>query len=155
MSGSFDWRGLVRRALAIASGAAVGLVVMEWPFELPAVQAVILTFSAGAFAQVAGVWWDERAQAKRSRGIPAGLIKMVGAEGSIASPCSPLGKVRVGLELWDARSADGAPIGPGQRVVVREVADKTLIVEPVVTRSHLKARSPAMSTTPSVAKPPG
>jgi membrane-bound ClpP family serine protease len=136
MSRSFDWRGLVRRAVAIASGAAVGLVVMEWPFELPAVQAVILTFSAGAFAQVAGVWWDERVQARRSRGIPAGLIKMVGAEGYIASPCSPLGKVRVGFELWDARSGDGAPIRPGQRVVVRRVADRTLIVEPVVTGSN-------------------
>jgi len=131
MSMRFDWTGVLRRVLTVASGGTVGLAVMEWPFQLPTEQAVIVIFSAGAFAHVAGVWWDERVQAKRSRGIPAGLIKMIGAEGQIETQCSPLGKIRVGFELWDACGGGNAPIRPGQRVVVRKIAGKTLVVEPL------------------------
>jgi membrane protein implicated in regulation of membrane protease activity len=127
----FDWLGLLRRALTLTGGAAVGFALTAWAFPLPPVQALLVMFSAGAFAQAAGVYWDERVQAKQSRGIPAGLIKMIGAEGQLEAPCCPVGRIRIGFERWDARGGSGALIKAGQRVVVRNIAGTTLIVEPL------------------------
>lgn len=123
--------GLNWRALTVASGTGVAVAVAIWMFRLPQEQALVATLSAGVFAEIAGIWWEEHAQARQARGIPSGLLKMLDAEGYVAEVCAPLGKVRIGLEVWNARSACRDAIATGQRVVVRDIEGRTLVVEPV------------------------
>jgi membrane-bound ClpP family serine protease len=111
---------------------------------MPRIEALLILFSVGALAQVAGVYFEERAQAKRARGVPAGLLKLVGAEGFVATPCAPAGKIRIGFEVWDARCASAVLLPCGERVVVQAVEGKTLVVDScriAATQSAMKRRA--------------
>jgi membrane-bound serine protease (ClpP class) len=64
----------------------------------------------------------------RRRKIRAGAETLIGARAEVASPCRPLGQVRVVGELWRARCEAGAEPGETVRIVGRE--GLTLVVEP-------------------------
>ena len=63
---------------------------------------------------------------RRRRSI-TGVEALPGRTGVALSACRPDGQVRLGGEIWAARSEEGCD--PGDRVVVRAVDGLTLIVE--------------------------
>jgi len=122
-------RSRLWRALLIKGSAAGVAVMLAWAAGLRTLETLVLLLVATTFADVVGIWLDERTEAKRTRGAPAGFVKLVGAEGILTAPCTPTGKVRIGLELWDARCGSEA-VFVGQRVVVTDFDGGTLLVEP-------------------------
>jgi membrane protein implicated in regulation of membrane protease activity len=58
--------------------------------------------------------------------VSAGVEAMIGRPVTVVSPCRPAGRVRMGIESWKARCADGA--GVGERLVVQAVDEMTLVV---------------------------
>lgn len=60
-----------------------------------------------------------------------GLETMIGTKCRTVEPLSPNGYVRVGAELWQARSITGN-IDPGTEVVILDVNGLTLVVKPSV-----------------------
>jgi membrane protein implicated in regulation of membrane protease activity len=63
----------------------------------------------------------------RRRRAVTGAEALVGQTAVVATPCRPLGQVRIAGELWAARSESGAD--PGDEVVVRAVHGLTLLVD--------------------------
>jgi membrane protein implicated in regulation of membrane protease activity len=63
----------------------------------------------------------------RRRRAATGTEALVGESALVATPCRPLGQVRIAGEIWAARSESGAD--PGQEVVVRGVKGLVLLVD--------------------------
>jgi len=59
---------------------------------------------------------------------PHGVAALVGREAEVVEALAPLGQVRLQGERWRARSSDGTPLRPGQRVVVTGYRGLTLEV---------------------------
>ena len=76
---------------------------------------------AASLAFVVGIALAKAAQARR-RPAEVGLHRLVGDEGNVRRD----GLVFVGGELWQARSVDGDPLVPGERVRVHSVDDEGL-----------------------------
>ena len=57
----------------------------------------------------------------------SGLLNMVGSKGEVVNPLAPEGVVRIGGELWTAKSARGW-IRPGEEVTVVEQDRLKLVV---------------------------
>jgi membrane-bound serine protease (ClpP class) len=94
---------------------------------------IVLPGTAGilAFFGVLLLWFVElfawnRTVKHRRRAV--GAETLIGEQGQVTAPCRPLGQVRVGGELWEARCDAGAAAGDAVRIVGREKL--TLIVEP-------------------------
>ena len=121
-------RSRLRRALLIKGAAAGIAAIAAWAAGLRTLDTLVLLFVATTLADVMAIWWDGRTAEKRTRGTPAGVVKLVGAEGILTAPCTPTGRVRIGLELWEARCGSGS-VTVGQRVVVRDFDGGTLVVE--------------------------
>jgi membrane protein implicated in regulation of membrane protease activity len=66
----------------------------------------------------------------RRRRATVGVETLVGRTGAVVSTLAPAGQVRVGGELWAARTSAG-PLPPGARVGVAAVDGLVLVVEPV------------------------
>jgi membrane-bound serine protease (ClpP class) len=71
-------------------------------------------------------YWQRRVRRQR---VTVGVHTLVGSTGEVATPCRPLGQVRIGGEIWSARCQEGAD--PGTQVRVVKVDGLTLVVEPV------------------------
>ena len=56
---------------------------------------------------------------------------MIGKTGVVTTECSPTGYVRIGAELWKARSLDGARLTVEQNVIVRRLDRLVLLVDGV------------------------
>jgi membrane protein implicated in regulation of membrane protease activity len=123
-------RAITARALAMLTGVALAAGGIAWTARLSTEQTLIAILFGTALAEVVAVWWEERGRARRTAGAPAGLLKLIGAEGQVAVTCAPRGKVRIGLELWEGRCA-GESLAAGRRVVVCGVQGNTLLIEPV------------------------
>jgi membrane-bound serine protease (ClpP class) len=76
---------------------------------------------AGTLALVIGLALAKAAQA-RLRPAEVGLHRLVGDEGDVRRD----GFVFVAGELWRARSADGDPLVPGERIRVQAVDEESL-----------------------------
>jgi membrane-bound serine protease (ClpP class) len=103
--------------------ALVGLFFIPEPWNVVAVV-------AAAFVEVGEVFFWLRFL-RRYR-IQTGAEAMVGRRAEVIAPCSPEGRVRVGGEIWNARSE--RPIVTGQAVRITEVDGLTLSVEPLGER---------------------
>lgn len=71
--------------------------------------------------------------ARRALAAPpaAGAGSLLGARGVVVIALDPEGKVRVGHELWRARTARAhAPLAAGSAVRVEDVSGLTLVVQP-------------------------
>jgi membrane protein implicated in regulation of membrane protease activity len=64
----------------------------------------------------------------RGRRKAVGAETLIGAQAAVLEPCRPVGQVRVGGEIWQARSEAGAD--PGDTVSVVGLDGLTLLVEP-------------------------
>ncbi|MEI7761141.1 MAG: NfeD family protein [Thermoleophilia bacterium] len=111
----------------IALVVAVLFLAAPWSFLLVAVAALVDIGELGAF-----VWWSRR---RRRRGPPeVGVEALVGRRGTALARLTPgipeaVGQVRVGGEIWGARTA--VAIERGSSIVVRRVDGLVLEVDPV------------------------
>ncbi|MBI2371120.1 MAG: hypothetical protein HYV08_12955 [Deltaproteobacteria bacterium] len=64
--------------------------------------------------------------------VSTGMEGMIGREAEALEDLRPLGHVMCGSERWRAEAR--APVGQGQRAIVREARGLVLIVEPVAQR---------------------
>jgi membrane-bound ClpP family serine protease len=117
------------RRIALLAAALAGVAVLVWALDLSRIETLLLAFVGAGLADVAGIWWNERIEARRARGVPPGLLKLIGSAGYVRDACCPEGIVRVGLEDWPSRAAGGCHIAAGQRVLVLDVESHVLIVE--------------------------
>lgn len=103
--------------LIAAIVAALVFVPSPWGFVLVAAAAVL------ELAET--VFWI---RFSRRRRIQVGAETLIGAEAVVTEACRPLGQVRLGGELWQARCEAGADRGERVRVVDR--SGLILVVEP-------------------------
>jgi membrane-bound serine protease (ClpP class) len=103
--------------LLVALLLAIFVLPAPWGLVAVAASLVVEVGEAAAF-----VWWSRRRRAQ------VGAETLVGAEGVALGALEPDGQVRVGGEIWRARSS--APVPAGGRVRVTAVEALTLVVEP-------------------------
>lgn len=100
---------------------AVFVLDSPWSWVVLAVACVLEIFEVAFLRN-----WSKRI-GRRTRAT-TGAEAMVGMTVEVVSECRPVGTVRVGSELWEARCAEGAT--PGDEVRIMRVEDLTLIVSP-------------------------
>ena len=100
----------------IAVILAVFVVPSPWGLVLVGVAAVVEIGETFFW-----IWLSQRHRAK------VGAETLIGARAEVASPCRPVGQVRIQGELWKARCEGGADQGDIVRVVERN--GLTLLVE--------------------------
>jgi len=106
---------------------AVLFLPSPWNVVLVATAAIVDIAETGVL-----VWWSRRRRRLGPAAVGAGAI--VGRAGIALGRLdpvapNPVGQVRVGGEIWSARSAE--PIDPGAAIIVRSVDGLVLGVEPV------------------------
>jgi len=62
-------------------------------------------------------------------GASPGPLELISKEGIVVKECGPDGTVRLGGELWNAKSLSGSPIDVGETVIVRQVEGLLVLVE--------------------------
>jgi len=115
----------------IATPVAGAAAAVVWATRLSTVETLVVMFAAGAVVDVLGIWWEERTRARQTRGTPEGVVKLVGIKGVMTASTGAAGTIRIGFELWEARSETGESLSVGQRVLVRRASGKTLFVRPL------------------------
>ena len=100
--------------------ALVVLLVLPSPWNLIVAGACLVGF-AGEVG-----YWNRTVRGKRKR---VGVDALIGAEGTVLTPCRPIGQVLVVGERWEARCDEGADQGEKVRVVA--IQGLTLTVEKV------------------------
>jgi membrane-bound serine protease (ClpP class) len=97
----------------------LALFVLPAPWGLVAVAGALVVEIGEAAALI---WWSKRRRAQ------VGAETLVGVEGVALDALEPEGQVRVGGEIWRARSA--LAVAAGGCVRVAAVEGLTLVVEP-------------------------
>jgi membrane-bound serine protease (ClpP class) len=100
--------------------AIAGLFVLPSPWGLVAVVA------AAAIEVLEVAFWIRFLRRYRVR---TGTEALIGTRAEVLESCSPDGRVRVGSEIWNARS--NVPVATGQLVRITAVDGLTLSVEPL------------------------
>jgi membrane protein implicated in regulation of membrane protease activity len=104
--------------MLLLGAVLLALLVLPPAWDLP----VILVAAVFEIAET-GFWlWYTR-----RRRVQMGPETLIGATGLVATPCVPLGQVRIQGELWRARCDEGAEVGDEVRVL--ELDGLTLVVE--------------------------
>ena len=98
--------------------ALVVLLVLNSPWNLIVAAACLVGFVGEV------VFWNQTVRGHRRR---VGAEALIDAEGTVLTPCRPIGQVLVVGERWEARCAEGAD--PGEKVRVVGIAGLTLTVE--------------------------
>lgn len=104
--------------MALLVALALALFVLPSPWGIVAVAAGVVV----EIAEAAFLW-----RLSHRRAPTVGIEALIGANAVVATPCRPLGQVRVNGELWQARCDVGA--GEGTAVTIRAVDGLTLLVE--------------------------
>jgi membrane-bound serine protease (ClpP class) len=94
-------------------------------FVLPSPWGVVGVVVAAAIEVLEVTFW--RRFLRRYR-VQTGAEAMVGARAEVLEACAPDGRVRVGAEIWNARSE--VPVASGRIVRITAVDGLTLVVEP-------------------------
>ena len=108
-------------ALALAGGIMFvlgALMLFDPAGEAYQVSLWVALAIAGTLALLLGVALSRVVKARRNP-VEVGVGQLVGDEAVVRRE----GGVAVGGELWRARSADGAPLVPGEHVTVESVED--------------------------------
>lgn len=100
---------------------AIFVLDSPWSWVVLAVACVLEIFEVGFLRN-----WSKRI-GRRTRPT-TGTEAMVGMTAEVVSECRPVGTVRVGSELWEARCAEGA--ARGDQVRITSVEELTLVVSP-------------------------
>lgn len=99
--------------------ALVLLFALPWPWNFVGFLGALAVFVGEV------LFWNRKVRTYRKTVGPQTLI---GKVATVASPCLPGGQVRIGGEIWAARSSAGADVGETVTVVGRD--GLTLLVEP-------------------------
>ena len=94
------------------------LLILDSPWNLIVSGACIVGF-AGEVG-----FWNMKVRGRRRQ---VGAEALIDAEGTVLTPCHPIGQVHVVGERWEARCAEGAD--PGDKVRVVGIEGLTLIVK--------------------------
>ena len=100
--------------------ALVVLLILDSPWNLIVAGACLVGFAAEVG------FWNTTVRGKRKR---VGVDALIDTEGTVLTPCRPLGQVLVVGERWAARCDEGADAGENVRVV--GIQGLTLTVEKV------------------------
>jgi len=113
-------------------------VIQGHPFILPfLIGFVTSSWAAYSFAIWRGVKQFESAHGRLitkkfwSRSL-VGQEGFISKQGVVIEECAPIGKVRIGSEVWNAESIDKKKIGASDRIIVRDIEGLKLIVEKVI-----------------------
>lgn len=87
------------------------LLIFNHPWNLIASAVCIVGFAGEV------VFWNTKV---RGHGKRVGVEALLDAEGTVLTPCRPLGQVQVVGERWEARCPEGADRGEKVRVVAIE-----------------------------------
>ncbi len=99
-------------------GILLAVFVVPAPWGIPVVAAAV------GLEIVETLFWLRRSRRHPPR---MGVETLIGTSGRVVEPCRPLGTVRVGGEIWQARCDPGAD--RHERVRVRGRDGLTLVVE--------------------------
>jgi membrane protein implicated in regulation of membrane protease activity len=99
-------------------------------FVLPPAWRIPVVLAGGAIEVGESIFWIWLSKRRRPS---VGVETLVGASATVATPCRPLGQVRVQGELWQARCDKGAD--PGEEVTVERVEGLTLVVSRAGSRA--------------------
>ena len=97
--------------------ALVVLLILDSPWNLVVSGACLV-----GFAGEVGLW-NLTVRGKRKQ---VGVDALIDAEGTVLTPCHPIGQVLVVGERWEARCAEGAD--PGEKVRVTDIEGLRLTV---------------------------
>jgi membrane-bound serine protease (ClpP class) len=100
--------------------ALVGLFVLPGPWNVVGVV-------VAAFVEVGEVFFWRRFL-RRYR-VQTGAEALIGRRAEVLESCSPQGRVRVGSEIWNARS--DVPVARGDYVQITSIDGLTLSVDPL------------------------
>jgi len=95
-------------------------------FFLPSPWGVVAVVAAACVEVLEVAFWLRFLRRYRIR---SGAEAMIGTRGEVLESCSPDGSVRVGSEIWNARSE--TPVTAGQFVRITALDGLTLSVEPL------------------------
>ena len=120
--------------LTVVGGIALGLVIVLlalWALANGVDRTVIRTagWLLGAVGVLIIAWSSHRAVQARRGNLSSGQERLIGAIGCVAVDCAPRGKVRLGLETWDATARPGHSLSMGERVRIVSVEGRTVMVE--------------------------
>ncbi len=107
---------------------AIGAMVAAWML-LP--ERYFLFFLIG-WCILVSLWeWYVGSRSKNTRDSrsPSGPLELISSQGIVVKECGPSGTVRIGGELWNAKSLSGSPIDVGEKVVVRHAEGLLVFVE--------------------------
>ena len=105
--------------MALVVALLLAFFVLDEPWDvLVVVGALVLEVGEIGFL----FWYSKR------RRVQVGAETLIGRAAVVITTCRPLGQVRVGGEIWAARSEPGANVGTPVRVEGRD--DLTLVVRP-------------------------
>jgi membrane-bound ClpP family serine protease len=124
-------RTVVRVALLVSVIAIVAFALRDWWSSLSStnqITVILILFALSGVADALSAWSAERLRRKREAGIPAGLVKVVGAGGVALTDCNPEGKVRIGYETWTAIAQSAESIKAGDRVIVSSIRNGKIMV---------------------------
>ena len=103
------------------------LIALFLAYFAPSTAWSVAILGLGVVGEVVEIVYGRRL-ARRWR-PKTGPQTMIGKTAEVVSPLRPLGQVRIGGELWEARSTAG--VGSGERVRVDSIDGLTLVVTPV------------------------
>jgi membrane-bound ClpP family serine protease len=109
----------------------VAFALGDWLSQLSStnqVAALLIILAATGVADAISAWEAERVRRKREAGIPAGLVKFIGASGVALTNCNPEGKIRIGYETWTAIALPSTYVKAGDKVIVNTVRKGKLII---------------------------
>ncbi len=112
-----DW--LIVLVLLLDEAAALGLVILVlWYFKIkiPLSVAIAIALLLGTFAFITHKVIIPSFHKKKVTGSEG----MIGIDGTVVAPLTPVGVVRVEGELWKAKSVDD-DIGAGEEVEILEL----------------------------------
>ncbi|MGH2994495.1 MAG: NfeD family protein [Solirubrobacterales bacterium] len=95
-------------------------------FVLPSPWGIVAVVAAAAVEVLELAFWLRFLRRYR---VQTGTEALMGTRAEVLEPCAPDGRVRVGSEIWNARSE--APVGRGEYVRITAVDGLTLSVEPL------------------------
>jgi membrane-bound serine protease (ClpP class) len=94
------------------------LFILPSPWNMIVSAGCLLAFAGEVF------FWNSKV---RGRPREVGAEALIGAGGTVLTPCHPIGQVQVAGERWEARCAEGAD--PGEKVRVVGIEGLTLTVK--------------------------
>lgn len=104
------------------------LLAIATLFFLPSPWGFVAVGMAAAIEVVELAFW--RRFLRRYK-VQTGAEALIGTRAEVLDPCMPQGRVRVGGEIWNARS--DSPVARGEYVRITAVDGLTLSVEPLGT----------------------